>query len=115
MTKHKEGNGTVFVECCSQSERFNISETTFAAIKGLHFIGCGGNRVSQVEQFIVEDTISQGVEGRGTVLVLNEVTAASITKSLFLSNVHDSILFEHHDNISLLANVQDVVRNSLLK
>ena len=47
----------MFVECGSQSGRFNVSEITFAMIKDLHFIGCGGNRVSQVEQFIVEDTI----------------------------------------------------------
>ena len=53
MTKDKGGNGTVFVECGSQSERINISETTFTMIKDLHFIGCGGNRVSQVEQKII--------------------------------------------------------------
>ena len=57
MTKDIGGNGIVFIECVSQSGRFNISETIFATIKGLHFIGCRGNRVSQVEQFIVEDTI----------------------------------------------------------
>ena len=49
MTKDIEGNGTVFVQCGSHSGRFNISETTFAAIKDLYFIGCGGNRVSRVE------------------------------------------------------------------
>ena len=90
------GSGTVFVECDGQSGRFNISETTFATVQCLHFIGCGGNRVSQVEQFIVEDTIFQGVEGRGTALVLNEVSAASIARSLFHSNTHSST-FENHD------------------
>ena len=70
----------VFVECGSRSGRFNIIEITFATIKDLHFIGCGGNRVSQVEKFIVEDTIFEGVEGRGTALVLYEVTDASITR-----------------------------------
>ena len=45
MTKVIGGNGTVFAECGSQSGRFNISEITFAAIKDLHFVGCGGNRV----------------------------------------------------------------------
>ena len=44
----------MFVECGSQSGMFNISETTFAMIKDPHFIGCGRNGVSQVEQFIVE-------------------------------------------------------------
>ena len=86
MTK-VTGNGTVFKECGSQSGRFNISETTFTMIKNLHFIGCGGNKIGQVEQFTVEDTIFEGVEGRGTALVLNQVTDASIAKSSFLSNV----------------------------
>lgn len=53
-----ENSEATFVECDSQSGRFNISEMTLAIIKGLHFIGCGGNSVSQVEQFIVEDTIN---------------------------------------------------------
>ena len=107
MAKDIGGSGTVFVECDSQSGRFNISETTFATVQCLHFIGCGGNRVSQVEQFIVEDTIFQGVEGRGTALVLNEVSAASIVRSLFHSNTHSST-FENHD-ISPYASDQDIV------
>ena len=105
MTKDMGGNGTVFVECVSQLGRFNISETTFATIQSLHFIGCGGNRVSQVEQLIVEDTIFQGVKGRGTALVLNEVTATSIAKSSFLFNTHCST-FKHHDR-SLYTSYQD--------
>ena len=96
ITKVIGGNGTVFIECGSSSGRFNISETTFAMIKDLHFVGCGGNRVSQVKQFRVEDAIFEGVEGRGTALVLNQVTDASITRSSFLSNTHSST-FEHHD------------------
>ena len=107
MSKGIGGNGTVFVECGSQSGRLNISETTVATIKGLHFIGCGGNRVSQVKQFIVEDTIFQGVEGRGTALVLSEVTDASITKSSFLSNTHSST-FEHLDPSSFIS-IQDIL------
>ena len=96
MTKVIGGNGTVFVKCGSQSGRFNISETTFATIKDLHFVGCGGNSVSQVEQFIVEDTIFEGVEGRGRALVLNEVTVANIARNSFLLNAHSSTL-QHHD------------------
>ena len=102
------GNGTVFVECGSESGKFNISETTFATIKDLHFVGCGGNKVSQVEQFTVEDTIFEGVEGRGTALVLNVVIDASIARSSFLSNVHAST-FEHH-TISPYAGTQMVLK-----
>ena len=111
MTKIIGGNGTVFVKCGSQSGRFNISETIFAMVKDLHFVGCGGSRVSQVEQFVVEDTIFEGVEGRGTALVLNEVTDASIAKSSFLSNVHAST-FEYH--ISPYASDQEIL-NYLLE
>ena len=93
--------------CSSQSEQFNISQTTFVTIKGLHFVGCGGNRVSQAEQFIVEDTIFQGVEGRGTVLLLNEVKAANITRSSFISNTHGST-FEY-SNISNFISNQDIL------
>ena len=96
MTKVTRGNGTVFVECGSQSGRFSIRESALAAIDGLHFIGCGGNRVSQVEQFVVEDTIFEGVEGRDTALMLNEVTDATIDRSSFLSNTHGTI-FSHQE------------------
>ena len=105
MTKVIGGNGTVFVECGSQSGRFNISETTFAMIKDLHFIGCGGNRVSQVEKLIVEKTIFGGVEGRGTALVLNEVTTSSIARSSFLSNTHNSTFLLHDNRVPTFTDV----------
>ena len=108
MTKVIGGNGTVFVECGSQSGRLDISETKFATIKDLHFVGCGGNRVSQVEQFIVEDTIFEGVEGRGTALVLNKVTDASIARSSFLSNIHAST-FEDHDIANFTTEFEDLL------
>ena len=112
MTKNIRGNGTVYVECGSQSGGFNISETISATIKSLHFIGCGDNRVNQVEQFIVEDTIFQGVESRGTALVLKEVSAASITRCFFLSNTHGSA-FEQH-NITLDSKTQDILNHVYL-
>ena len=81
-------NETVMIECPSQSERFIVNETTFVAIKGLHFIGCGGNTVTSVEKFNIENTIFQGVagEGRGTALVLREVNFIKITDCSFISN-----------------------------
>ena len=97
MTKNVPGDyGTVFVECNNRSGRFDISETTSVLIKGLNFVGCGGNRASQVDRFIVEDTIFQGIESRGTALLLMNVTAASIARSSFLSNKHGPY-FEQHN------------------
>ena len=104
LAKDLGDNGTVFVECDSQSGRFNIRETTFATIQGLHFIGCGGNRVSQVEQFIIKDTIFQGEEGRGRALY----TASSnvlIVSSNFTHNtakIEGGALFAHNSNLHVV-------------
>ena len=83
-----QGNKTVMIECPSQYEQFIVNETTFATIKALRFIGCGGNTVTRVEELVVEDTIFQGVEGegRGTALVLNEVNFTKIRECSFISN-----------------------------
>ena len=43
-----------------------------------------------MERFIVEDTIFQGVEGRGRALLLDNVTAASIVRSSFVFNTNGS-------------------------
>ena len=86
MTKDVQDDGTVLVECTGQEGRFDINATTFVEIKGFHFIGCGGNTVTNVSQFILEDAILQGVEGRGTALILNEVAAAKMVRSSFCLN-----------------------------
>ena len=84
-------------------------------IKDLHFVGCGGNDISLVEQFIVEDTIFQGVESRGTALVLNKVTAASIARSSFLFNIHDyHSTFSELDTSSSILHYLCLGRNSSL-
>ena len=86
MTKITQDDETAFVECDGQFGSINISETTFASLRGLHFVGCGDNRVSNVEWFTVEDTIFQGVKDNGTVLRLNEITTARLIRIEFLFN-----------------------------
>ena len=88
FSMESQDNETVVIECASPLARFAISKTLFVSIKSLHFIGCGSNIVYSVEEFIVEDTIFQGLkgEGRGTAIVLDEVTFAKITKSSFNYN-----------------------------
>ena len=83
-----QDNETVTIECLSQYERFSVNETTFATIKALHFIGCGGNTVTSVKELVVEDTIFQGMEGegKGTALVLNQVNFTKIRECMFISN-----------------------------
>ena len=81
-------NERVVIECASQSARFAVNNITFVVIKGVHFIGCAGNTVTTVEELIVNDTMFQGVQnkGRGTALVLDKVTLATIIKCQFISN-----------------------------
>ena len=86
----------VIVECADQLGRFNIRDITHVSVRGLHFVGCGGNRVSNVGLFIVEDTIFQGVEGGGTGLKLTMIVAASIIRSEFLSNGQQNYSTSHH-------------------
>ena len=86
MTKDGVGNETVFVECSNHSGGFHISETTSVSINGLHFIGCGSNNVSQVTWLTITSSTFQGVQEGNTVLVLNEVSTATIVRCSFLSN-----------------------------
>ena len=86
MTKAAKFNETVFVQCTSLSARFIITQTRLVSIKGLHFTGCGSNRVTQVETFIAEDTIFQGVQGGGTAIILLQVGSARIIKDMFVFN-----------------------------
>ena len=86
MTKDGIGNETIFVECSTRSGRFHISETTSVSINGLHFIGCGSNKVSQVKWLTITSSTFQGVQEGNTVLVLKEISAATIVRCSFLSN-----------------------------
>ena len=78
----------VLIECTNQSAKFAVSETAFASIKGLHFIGCGGNTITSVKVLIVQNTIFQGLEGdgRGTALVLNKVRYSKMIENSFIAN-----------------------------
>ena len=88
MVKSTQNNEDVFIECTSQSGKIDITEAIFASIAGLNYVGCGGNTVTQVGQFIREDAIFEGVEGKDRALVLNEVPVASIIRCSFLFNTN---------------------------
>ena len=95
MCKYANDNETVFVKCNNQLGRFEISETTYVSIKSLTFIGCGGNRVSQVTRLTISNSTFQEVQEKSTVLVINYVIATNIDRSQFLNNT-----LEHYDSKS---------------
>ena len=90
MSKYElDEKETGSIKCTSQLGRFNISEVTYVSIKGLHFIGCSSNRVSQVKQLTIADSIFKDVEDNSTVMELNEVDIAIIERTQFLHNTLD--------------------------
>ena len=96
MNKYAKDNETVFIECTSQLGRFDISEAISASIKGLHFIGCGSNKVSNVTWLTIADSTFQDVKDKNTVLVISGVYAANIVSSQFHHNT-----LKHYDTFSL--------------
>ena len=85
---------TVFIQCSNHSGKFIINETMFASISSLYFIGCGGNLLIQVEQFIIKDSTFVAVDGRFTdsILLLFNVSSAKIVNVSFHSNAYSSSL-----------------------
>ena len=62
-------NESIMFECVGPSGRFVFNRTNFVLIKGLYFVGCGGNTVTQVNQFVVQDTIFQGELSKFAIIV----------------------------------------------
>ena len=96
----KDTNTSVIIECPGPSGRFVFNNISYALIHGIHFIGCGGNTVTQVKEFVVKDTTFQGVEGGGTALVLNNLRSTKIARCQFLSNTHSH--FKHDRDLQLV-------------
>ena len=85
---------TVHVTCRIQSGMFKIHRISNVTIKGLNFIGCGGNRVTQVTQFKVQDTTFLGMEGSGTALTLNGIEAFFFRCYFFSNTNHRNAAFQ---------------------
>ena len=80
----KSENTTAQIKCTSDSS-MHFYQSQSIHITNLEFIGCGGNQVKHVEEFMVEDAKFEGQENSGTALKLIEITA-QIISSIFLSN-----------------------------
>ena len=80
----KSENSTAQIKCTSNSH-IRFSQSQYIHITSLEFIGCGGNQVKNVEEFVVQDTTFKGQENSGTALELIETTA-QIVNSTFVSN-----------------------------
>ena len=80
----KSGSSTAQIKCTNDSSMY-FSQSQCIHITNLEFIGCGGNQVRHVEEFLVNNTKFEGQHNSGTALELIE-TAAKIVNSTFVSN-----------------------------
>ena len=80
----KSENYTAQINCINDST-MQFYQSQHIHITNLEFIGCGGNQVRHIEEFVVEDTKFEGQDNSSTALELIETTA-QIVNSTFLSN-----------------------------
>ena len=59
---------------CTNDSHIFISQSLNIQILNLEFIGCGGNQIECVEQFLVIDVKFEGEQNSGTALNLIETT-----------------------------------------
>ena len=81
---------------CHQDARFEFAGVRSVYVSGFKFIGCAGNRVESVNEFILEDSSFVGQEdiiGRALELV---DTSANIVRSSFNYNKGDNVHLMHH-------------------
>ena len=70
---------------CTNDLTMQFYQSQSIHVTNLEFIGCGGNKVIHVEEFVVKDTKFEGQDNSSTALELNETTA-QIFNSTFVSN-----------------------------
>ena len=81
----KSENSAARIKCTNDSS-MHFSQSQNIHITDLEFIGCGGNQVMQVKEFLVTDTTFEGQENSGTALELIGTIGAHIVNSTFVSN-----------------------------
>ena len=83
---------------CENYTRFIFEHSNNIHISNLEFIGCGGNQVVNVDNFVVIDTIFRGQENSGTgIEVIN--TTAEIVNCTFSSNKNGKSINRYYNNI----------------
>ena len=91
MMNYLQGSGAVLIECNNYLGMLSVNLTAFVCIRGgLHFIGCGWNKISVVDELVMEDVIFEGVIDSVTALKLSEISFAIIARSTFNASSYDS-------------------------
>ena len=75
---------TAQIHCTNSAPSMHFDQLQYIHITNLEFIGCGGNHVKHVSEFVLQDTKFEGQVNSGTALELIETTAL-IVNSTFVS------------------------------
>ena len=75
----KSENSKAQIKCTSDSS-LQFSQSQSIHIADLKFIGCGGNQVIQIKEFLVTNTTFEGQENSGTALKLIATTAQIVKR-----------------------------------
>jgi predicted outer membrane repeat protein len=92
----KSNNSTAQIKCTSSS-RIHFNQSQYIHIANLEFIGCGGNQIVFVEEFVILDASFKGQKNSETALEITETTA-KIIDSTFAYNTKGSyrcVIFYH--------------------
>ena len=84
----KSENSTAQIKCTNDSH-IHFSQSQRIHITNLEFIGCGGNRVKHLQEFVIKDAKFEGQENSETALELIGTTA-QILNGVFVSNRNGS-------------------------
>ena len=86
MLTNSTSDGTHIINCEYQVS-FNFTNLVELWIKGLTFIGCGGNAFSSISNFIIDKSTFQGQNNSGTVLDITNANLTIVNSSFFFNNV----------------------------
>ena len=86
MLTNSTSNGTHIINCEYQVS-FNFTNLVELWIKGLTFIGCGGNAFSSISNFTIDKSTFQGQNNSGTVFDITNVNLTIVNSSFFSNNV----------------------------
>ena len=84
----KSENSRAHIKCTNDSH-IHFSQSLRIHITNLEFIGCGGNQVKHLQEFVVKNVKFEGQDNSGTALELIKTTA-QIFNGVFISNRNGS-------------------------
>ena len=113
----KSENSTAQIKCINDSS-MHFNQSQHIHISNLEFIGCGGNLVEHVQEFVVQDTTYEGQQNSGTALELINTTA-QIINGTFINNRKGSyrecvIVIDHCLNSGFIGGAIIISYNSIV-